>query len=339
MKAEGKSKVNPEDRVELQNVIPLETPFLLYVDPSSACNFRCQFCPTGHIDLIKNSDYKRSLMGLGLFEKLIDELAEFSQPLKVMRMNKIGEPLLNKQLAEMIALAKNSGRVQHIDLATNGALFTEELLTKMITAGLDRLNISLEGINAEQYLQHAKVKIDFPEFVRKIKWLYANKGDCEVTIKVPGNYLSPEQQREFYDTFGEYCDRIFVESIAPIWPEFDIEERSGFEVQMDQGQYQQSLEEKSVCSYLFYAMAVNADGTISACCPDWDQKLVIGDLKQQSIKQIWNSEKMLELRVLHLEGQRKTNPICRNCGHIKYAQVDNIDRYKEVLLTKLNASR
>ena len=182
MKAEVKSKLNPEDRVELQNVIPLETPFLLYVDPSSACNFRCQFCPTGHIDLIKNSDYKRSLMGIGLFEKLIDELAEFSQPLKVMRMNKIGEPLLNKQLAEMIALAKHSGRVQHIDLATNGALFTEELLTKMITAGLDRLNISLEGINAEQYLQHAKVKIDFPEFVRKIKWLYANKGDYHTAL-------------------------------------------------------------------------------------------------------------------------------------------------------------
>ncbi|WP_417549947.1 radical SAM/SPASM domain-containing protein [Methylophaga sp.] len=338
MKAEVKSKLNPENRVELQKVIPLESPFLLYVDPSSACNFRCQFCPTGHIDLIKNSDYKRSLMDLGLFEKLIDGLSEFSQPLKVMRMNKIGEPLLNKQLSEMIALAKNSGRVEHIDLATNGALFTEELLTKMLTAGLDRLNISLEGINAEQYLKHAKVKIDFAEFVRKIKWLYVNKGDCEVTIKVPGNYLTPDQQSEFYDTFGEHCDRIFVEGIAPIWPGFDVEERSGFEVKMDQGQYQQDLEEKSVCSYLFYAMAVNSDGTISACCPDWDQKLVIGDLKQQTIKQVWNSEKMQELRLLHLEGQRKMNPVCRDCGHIKYAQVDNIDPYKEVLLNKLKQS-
>lgn len=338
MKAEVKSKLNPENRVELQKVIPLESPFLLYVDPSSACNFRCQFCPTGHIDLIKNSDYKRSLMDLGLFEKLIDGLSEFSQPLKVMRMNKIGEPLLNKQLSEMIALAKNSGRVEHIDLATNGALFTEELLTKMLTAGLDRLNISLEGINAEQYLKHAKVKIDFAEFVRKIKWLYVNKGDCEVTIKVPGNYLTADQQSEFYDTFGEHCDRIFVEGIAPIWPGFDVEERSGFEVKMDQGQYQQDLEEKSVCSYLFYAMAVNSDGTISACCPDWDQKLVIGDLKQQTIKQVWNSEKMQELRLLHLEGQRKMNPVCRDCGHIKYAQVDNIDPYKEVLLNKLKQS-
>ena len=47
MKAEIKSKLNLDQRVALQEVIPLETPFLLYVDPSSACNFRCQFCPTG----------------------------------------------------------------------------------------------------------------------------------------------------------------------------------------------------------------------------------------------------------------------------------------------------
>jgi hypothetical protein len=32
------------------------------------------------------------------------------------------------------------------------------------------------------------------------------------------------------------------------------------------------------------------------------------------------------------------NPVCRDCGHIKYAQVDNIDPYKEVLLNKLKQS-
>ncbi len=144
MKAEIKSKLNLEQRVLLQEAIPLETPFLLYVDPSSACNFRCTFCPTGHTDLVKASEYKRSVMHIELFKKLLQDLEAFSQPLKVMRMNKIGEPLLNKELPTMIALAKAGGRVQSIDLATNASMFSPELLTRLVDAGLDRLNVSLE---------------------------------------------------------------------------------------------------------------------------------------------------------------------------------------------------
>ena len=84
MKAQVKSKLDLEKRTALQDVIPLDTPFLLYVDPSSACNFRCQFCPTGHIDLLKKSGYRRRVMNLPLFEKLLSDLEAFPQALRVM---------------------------------------------------------------------------------------------------------------------------------------------------------------------------------------------------------------------------------------------------------------
>lgn len=60
MKAKIKSKLNLQDRVPLQDVIPLETPYLIYLDPSSACNFKCQFCPTGHTSLVERADYNRN---------------------------------------------------------------------------------------------------------------------------------------------------------------------------------------------------------------------------------------------------------------------------------------
>jgi hypothetical protein len=44
------------------------------------------------------------------------------------------------------------------------------------------------------------------------------------------------------------------------------------------------------------------------------------------------------LRRLHLQGRRRENPVCRSCGHIKYAQIDNIDAHRERLLAKLAAS-
>lgn len=337
MKAEVRSKLNLEQRSKLEDIIPLETPFLLYVDPSSACNFRCAFCPTGHRDLVKASDYKRSVMGLELFEKLVRDLEAFPQPLRVMRMNKIGEPLINRNLPAMIAMAKTSGRVQHIDLATNAALFTPQLLTQLVEAGLDRLNISLEGVSREQYRQHAKVNVDFERMVDTIRGFYAERGGCEVTIKIPGNYLSAADRQKFFDLFGNHCDRIFVEELSPIWPGFDVEKRAGIRVQEHEGQYRQPLVDKDVCTYIFYAMALNSDGTVSACCPDWDQKLVVGDLRRQSLREIWNSREMLELQLQHLRGRRRDNPVCRDCGHIRHAQVDNIDAYAGRILERLAA--
>ncbi len=336
MKAKLKSKLDFFKKTPLQDVIPLQTPFLLYVDPASACNFRCHFCPTGHKDLV-NAGYTRGIMSFDMFNKIIRDIGEFDQPIKVLRMNKIGEPLLNKNLAKMIACAKKSGVVGFIDLATNGSLFSQERLSQLIEAGLDRLNISVEGMNREQYLKHAEVDIDFDKFVESVKWLYANKGNCEVTIKIPGNYITEDQKKEFLDTFGDYCDRIFIENIAPIWPLFDVGARSGIVIPETEGQYKQPLQENDTCSYIFYAMAINADGSVSACCPDWDQKLIIGDVRNESVKSIWYSSRMNALRRQHLEGKRRDNPICGGCGHLQYCQVENIDSHRDALLKKFTS--
>lgn len=334
-----KSKLNRENRVALQDVIPLASPFLLYVDPSSACNFKCQFCPTGHKDLVKESEYTRSTLNYEVFKKVIDDLGEFEKPLKVLRMNKIGEPTLNKNLAKMIAYAKQSGSVEAIDLATNAAILSRESMVELVEAGLNRLNISVEGVSREQYLERAKVDIDFEQFVEKIKWFYAHKRNCEITIKIPGNYLSGEQKNSFIDLFGNYCDRIFIEDLAPIWPSFDIENRAEIKLNENFGQYQQPLEQKEICTYIFYALAVNADGSVSACCPDWNQKLVVGDVKEETLKNIWNSDKLNALRLQHLEGKRSANITCRDCGHLRYAQVDNIDQFGNRLLEKFKNSQ
>lgn len=339
MKAKLASKLRPDNRANLEDVIPLSTPFLLYVDPSSACNFRCRFCPTGHKDVINGAGYRRGQLDLKIFEKLIFDLSEFDRPLKVMRMNKIGEPLLNKQLPEMIALAKRSGLVDYIDLATNASLFTETLLSKLVSAGLDRINISLEGMDADQYKRTALIDFDFERLVAMVRWLYAHRGNCEVTVKIPSSCIDVHQHQTFFDTFGEYCDRIFIEDLSPIWPNFDVEEHAGVTFNEEVGQYHQELKSKDICSYIFYSMVLNSDGTISACCPDWGQSLVIGDLATQTLQEIWKSEALFELRKQHLQRKRCENSICSACGHIKYAQVDDIDQYAETLLARLEGTR
>ncbi len=123
MKARLKPRINLEGRTPLETVIPLSTPFIVFVDPASSCNFKCTFCPTGHRDMIAETGRFQGVMKFEVFQKIIDDLGEFDKPIKVLRMYKDGEPLLNKRLADMVAYAKRSGHVDYIDTTTNGRSF------------------------------------------------------------------------------------------------------------------------------------------------------------------------------------------------------------------------
>jgi radical SAM protein with 4Fe4S-binding SPASM domain len=335
MKAEVKPRINLEGRTPLQDVIPLSTPFVVFVDPASACNFQCPFCPTGHRDMIEETGRFQGVMKLDLFKKVVDDIGQFERPIKVLRMYKDGEPFLNKRLAEMIAYAKASGVVEYIDTTTNGSLITPERLGPVLEAGLDKINVSVDGMTNEQYKRFTGYDFDFARFVEQIKWLDANKGNCEVVIKIPGELITEAQRQEFYDTFGDYCDRIFIENFAPCWPEFDVEAFTG--VTITQGIYQHPISDTDTCPYIFYSISVNADGLVSSCFLDWGRKLIVGDVNQDSLKAIWHSDKMNELRLKHLEGRRKSLPVCSQCGQLSHCLPDNIDAFREMILPRFRA--
>lgn len=332
MKAKLQPRINLENRTPLEQVIPLDTPFVLFVDPASACNFSCPFCPTGHQDLIAETGRFQGVMKLPLFQKIIDDLAEFSRPIKVLRMYKDGEPFLNKNLASMIRYAKASGHVEYIDTTTNGSLMTPERLGPLLEAGLDKINISVDGMTKDQYRKFTGFDFDFDKFIDHVKWLDANKGNCEVAIKIPGELISEGQRQEFFETFGDYCDRIFIENFAPCWPDFDVEKYT--EVEITKGIYQQPISTTETCPYIFYSISVNADGLVSSCFLDWQRKLLVGDANQRSLKSIWHSENMNALRQQHLMGQRSKNPVCSKCGQLSHCQPDNIDAHRSALLPK-----
>lgn len=332
MRAELKPRINLHDRTPLETVIPLSTPFIVFVDPASACNFKCSFCPTGHRSMIADTGRYQGAMKYEVFQKVIDDLGEFERPIKVLRMYKDGEPFLNKRLADMIAYAKKSGFCDYIDTTTNGTFLTPERMGPVIEAGLDKINISVDGMTPQQYEQFTGFKFDFAAFIKNVRWLYENKGKLEIAIKIPGELITEAQRQEFFDVFGDYCDRIFIENFAPCWPEFDIERHTG--IKIEKGIYQQEIGTTDTCPYIFYGYSVNADGLVSSCFLDWGRKLVIGDVRSESMRQIWNSERMNALRLQHLEGRRCENGTCGNCGQLTHCLPDNIDAFRPILLNK-----
>jgi len=327
-------RITIENRTKLETVIPLDTPLVLFIDPSSSCNSKCKFCPNGHKIIIKCTGRWQGQMNFNLYKKIIDGLAEFNTPLKSLKLYKDGEPMLNRNLAKMIKYAKDSGNVKYIDTTTNGFLINKYRMKTLINAGLDKINISVNGLSDDQFFNFCGVKINFNKYVQNIKDLYEIRKNCEIVIKTTGDYLTEEDKKKFYNIFGNYCDKIFIENASPCWNNFNVEKLSGIKINTEKGIYNKKLTDVKVCPYIFYQMSVNSDGTVSVCFLDWEHKVIIGNTKIQSLKEIWNSTGTKFYQITNLEKNRNDLYLCKNCGQLKYGQPDNIDKYAEVLKEK-----
>lgn len=336
MKAKIKPRIELENRTKLETAIPIEVPFLIFLDPSDLCNFQCKFCPTGNRNLIKKANRYPHLMDFDLYKKIIDDLCKFPKPVKVLRFYKDGEPLLHPRFADMIRYAKERKCALQLDTTTNASLLNPEKNLEIIDAGLDKIFISVEGLTEEAYKNFAGYKLDFDKFVENIRHFYEHRKNCHVFVKIVGDELTGKEKQRFFDIFGDISDRIFIEHVAPCWPNFEMKDvipNSEF------GIYGQKIKEVKVCPYIFYSLSINSDGKVSLCFLDWSRELIVGDMKTQSFNDIWNGEVLFEYRKMHLLKKRKEHFICSVCGQLSHCLPDDIDPYADVLLERLVSSR
>lgn len=334
-KSKLKTRIDLQNRTKLETVIPLDTPFIINVDPADSCNFQCKFCPTGDRRLMKEISRPFKVMDFNLYKKIINDIREFETPIKVLRLYKDGEPLLNPKFADMVKYAKENPKILRVDTTTNASLLNPKRNLEIIEAGLDRINISVEGINEKEYEEFSNYRINFNRFVDNIGHFYENsRGKCEVFIKINGDILPNEADKvRFFEIFGDISDGINIEHVMSCWPEFEL--RGDLEINQEYGVYGQAIKEVSVCPYVFYSFSINSDGSGSLCFLDWSRKLIIGDAKKESVMDIWNGEKMHEYRKMFLMKRRKEHPVCRECGQMTHAMPDDVDAFAEVLLTKI----
>ena len=332
IKAKYEPRIDLVNRTKLENVIPLKTPFVIFLDPSDACNFKCKFCPTSDLGLMKQVKRPLRIMKMDLYKKIIDDIKKFDEPIKVLRLYKDGEPLINKFFPEMISYAKSKKIANRIDTTTNASLLNEEMGKRIIDAGLDRINISIEGINNQQYKNFSDVDLEFERVVENVRKFYENKKKCEMLVKINGDTLTKKDIKTFFKIFGNITDKIHVEHIMSCWPNFKFKEVKS---NNKKGIYGQKIKEVDVCPYVFYSIAINSDGLISLCFLDWSRKLILGDCKIESLVDIWKSNKMKNYQRMFLNGQRKKHPICGNCGQMSHGQPDNLDKYKKTILKNL----
>lgn len=295
-----------QQRRVLKDVVPLDRPLQLVIDSTNACNFRCEFCPTGNPDLIKEIERPLGNMPLSLFKKIIDDCKQFPQPLDRIDFGKDGEPMLNKQLPEMIRYAKQSGAVKSVNLSTNAALLTPQRTGALLDAGIDMIKISVEAVDEEGYRRIARVKFNYSELVRNVAHLYQHRGSCKVHAKIINLGLSDAEKQKFFLDFNDISDYITIDE-ASGWT---LTARKDFTLGSQPVGYLDlpRFEVKNVCPLPFFSLSINFNGQVSICCIDWAMLTTVGDLSKESLYDLWHGERLYEFRKMHLSGNRKKTP-------------------------------
>lgn len=307
------------NRRKLAELVPLDTPLSVQIFPVYACNLACSYCihslPAKERGFISD----KTLLPVDLYKKAIDDIALFPQKLKMLRLAGTGEPLLHPQIAEMVAYAKNKQVAASIDIVTNGLMLSHDLSIALIKAGLDRIRISIQGLEDSAYA-HTKQKGIFNKLVDDISYFFVNRKHTKIYIKIIDCALNAGDEQQFLEIFGDICDYIAIEHLIPAVDKIDYTAMAR-EEDIAYTQNGNMVKDIKVCPQPFYMMQLNPDGNIVPCCA-METPVVLGNVSDESMVDIWHGKRNKDFLLNQLKFHKDIYSVCRKCQQYKYAVFD-----------------
>lgn len=322
------NELRDKNRIDLAELFPLDTPLVIYLEPTSLCNYRCKFCPTGHRGL-------RNLRPNGTMtpETLYNFVNGCKFQKKVRRINfyKDGEPLVNANFAGMVSFIRDEGIADQLWTKTNASLLTPERNSELVNCGLTMIGLSIVGVNSEQVEGVSDVKIDYKRYVANIRDLFEkSRGKVEIYAKLANSGLSNNDKERFFRIFEPISDYCGVEGLHG-WSNSGV---ADFKLGTDNSFEGGRSVNKIVCPIQLCAAAVNWDGSVSLCNEDWQHVNIVGNVNDESLIDIWNGKRVRDFWKMHLSGQRGNSIACRNCDYMA-ALPDNYDEARIEMLGRI----
>lgn len=273
-------------------------------------------------------------MDVRAFDRLADQVGELGR-IKSLNLYMMGEPFVNRALPDFVRIARQKNMADRITITSNGTLLTEAVSRRVIDAGLNYLRISIYGGDAKSYARRTRGKIALDrvvENVARFRRLRDDMGASTFLYVKMINSGSPEENAQFLALFNGIGDEVMIE---PVMNWNDPEEGDLAQLGRDrrlQGDY--FAARKQVCPFPFYTLIVHADLRVSVCCVDWAKETVVGDLRQQTLAQVWRGAALRAFQLMQIERRAHENQACRNCTYLHTAPDNLDDLTREVFLRR-----
>lgn len=288
--------------------VPFSMPCSISAELTNQCNLLCPECASGSGMMTRPRGY----MDKDLFRKLTDELRPYLNNINLFFQ---GEPMLHPGLPDFIKLASGIKTT----LSTNGHFLTEENSFKIVRSGLDKIIISLDGMDQTTYSEYRRSG----DFDRVISGIYNVKrakaefnSNLTVEIQFLVNRYNESQIDEARRFAGETGVKLRLKSMQVVdyadaekWMPSSRKYRRY--IRKD-GEYRIKGSLPGRCLRLWYNPVVTWDGLVVPCCFDKNAEYVMGDLNRNSFREIWLGPEYSAFRNKVLKGRSETD-ICRNC--------------------------
>lgn len=323
-------------RHNLIDVIPLNKPFTLLIEPSNLCNFKCIQC---FQSIISESYLTRNkgLMDIGLYTEIINQFKEWDgNKLKVLKLGIYGEPFSNPDFCEMLKIARRANIAERIETTTNASLMTEEVSKNLVEYGIDYIRISIYSVNQKKHENITNSKINIENIYENIKFIQEFKRKIGATkpfisVKMLDTYS--EENENFLNKYKDIADEVYIDK-PHNW--IAHEEKSfigSLYDETNEAKLNEDLKntrsDRITCPMPFTTIAIRNNGDVSPCCVDWLGGTNLASIKKENIIDIWNGEALYQFRKMQLEDRRWENSSCSKCELVSndYYTRDNIDGF------------
>lgn len=287
-KSTDRKKEIVKDKLSVIDGVPVFS--IIEFNITGSCNRDCTFCPVSNPDV-----YTKTKDGITpeLFEKIVRDLQEINYKGKIL-FSAFSEPLLHKQIEELIYIAKKYLPKIRLEMVSNGDLLTVKKLKKLYAAGLDTINVSMyDGAHQIEHFNKIVHEAEVPKETVITRRRYFENGNYGITISNRTGLVNSNEYRDENE-----------EAVV-------------------------DLPLKQPCYYPFYMILVDYNGDVLLCPHDWSKKLRFGNLKNEKLFDIWKANTLNSIRKKLSMGNRNF-AACKTCDVLgTVIGQDSFDVWKE----------
>jgi radical SAM protein with 4Fe4S-binding SPASM domain len=275
-------------------------PKQLIIDIHSYCNARCEICPYPTLKT-KNP---MGIMDEDLFKKIVEDFSNLSKKHNfagIILFCNMGELFVYPQIAiDRLQYVLQLGLTTSIQ--TNAALLSPKVVELLKNTGFDGpITISCHGISPHVYKR--VMGLDISKTLKNIDYLLQNYPREKIGIQsIPSHWPRGEAERirAFFKQKGISVRMPLPNNRAGLLPEINVYKKEA----LLGCNPNRPLGEMVVCF----------DGDVVLCCNDMGREEIVGNLKNNSIEEVWNGKEMLnKINQIYCGEQSSDDFICKKC--------------------------
>lgn len=274
-------------------------PPCVQIEPTSICNYRCVFCYQTDPQLTQGRHGHMGMMNIDTFKAVVDQI---EGKVEAVTLASRGEPLMAKDIIPMLEYL--SGKFLGLKINTNASFLTEEKAHAILAAEPNTLVFSADASDKDLYSK-LRVNGDLESVLANVRLFNDIKikhyPNSRTITRVSGVRYTEEQNFEEIENFWhDFVDQVAFVAYNPWESAYDAPKNSITEH----------------CSDLWRRTFVWWNGLVNPCDVDYRSTLATGNIKEESVSDIWTGEKYQALRHSHANAARCALTPCNGCSLI-----------------------